>query len=648
MKICRWNVNFIRQRTRPNQDMLSPWLAEHRPDVVCLQELQCTPKQFPHAILRDAGYRAVVFAEKGKNGVAILTRLDAPEPRAVAHAWPPATGAASAVASEARFIAAEVRGVVVGSAYVPYGRAPDDPQWQHKQAFLAALKLWAQGVIATGQCLVLAGDFNVAPSAQDAPSETMLAAVGLPAPEKLWPAWCHELFRAALRDLCSVGLQDVGAVAESTPRPFTMWDERNFLRGSPYGVRVDLLLASAPMAARLLGVATHSSMRDGVKPSDHVPVEARFADVERIFATLGGSKLYGLASEASDTDIWGLTLPSRDDLLLGRVSRAEHVQRNKPVGEKNDAHDIDVLFHSPTQFVLDLMAGQPCAWEMLHAPEMMWTADTQPAGRRFLATLRANSAKLWPTRLALLAIKQGRTSAQNTSNEIRAARAALLSLTGERPLAPPADDSFGLGCVKEMYDQHLMVAPSLNAFAPSNGRYRPWLLCLTQHLYNLLFDVSSSTHRFLLCLGSLILCVPHFGGHTIGTLKSLFAGTGQIMRCASTHGLVPALGPPVQPAAPRDARGLQAAVLASSRRDGPKWLLRLRQKRQGMQAVAEAVALVPAVFCLPTGLHQSVPAQADRGSNIDLGRSQEGQGIAHERETKSVAPLRGHLSRYTP
>lgn len=284
MKICSWNVNSIRQRAHAAHDRLTPWLEANKPDVACLQELQCSAQQFPHAAVARAGYRAQVSAEKGKNGVAILTRLDAPAPKAVDLPWPP-NPCTQVAPHEARFIAVQVSGVVVASIYVPYGRTPDDAQWARKLQFFADLKYWAESIIRSGQSLALVGDFNVAPDAQDASSVDALMAAGQPSPEVLWPAWCDPRMRRGLQALLDIGLHDVGALQPEEGRALTLWDERTFGLASLFGVRVDLMLVSAAMAARLIDVQVHSAMRDGPRPSDHVPIEATFRQVDRIIGT---------------------------------------------------------------------------------------------------------------------------------------------------------------------------------------------------------------------------------------------------------------------------------------------------------------------------------------------------------------------------
>ncbi len=68
MRIATFNVNSINGRL----DNLLVWLAATEPDVVCLQELKCTQRDFPAAALKQAGYHSVWRGQPTWNGVSIL------------------------------------------------------------------------------------------------------------------------------------------------------------------------------------------------------------------------------------------------------------------------------------------------------------------------------------------------------------------------------------------------------------------------------------------------------------------------------------------------------------------------------------------------------------------------------------------------
>jgi exodeoxyribonuclease-3 len=57
----------------------------------------------------------------------------------------------------------------------------------------------------------------------------------------------------------------------------TWWDYRGGAFHKGEGLRIDLILASLPLAAKLKWIVVDRNERKGDKPSDHAPVVAEFA-----------------------------------------------------------------------------------------------------------------------------------------------------------------------------------------------------------------------------------------------------------------------------------------------------------------------------------------------------------------------------------
>lgn len=255
MKVITWNVNSVRQRL----PRLLGVLERHEPDVVCLQETKVTDDAFPLLDLSAAGYRAATFGQRAYNGVAILTRA---EPDAITRGFP---GDPSPEAS--RVIACRVGGLAVINLYVVNGKAVGDPAYLTKLAWLDALREWIAKTYDPAEPLVIVGDFNVAPDDRDVYSPEAWREKNLAStPER-------ERFEAlgawGLVDLSRTFFGDVEG-------PFTFWDYRMgaFHRG--WGLRIDLALGSASVAARLQDVAVDRDERKDSagegKPSDHAPL----------------------------------------------------------------------------------------------------------------------------------------------------------------------------------------------------------------------------------------------------------------------------------------------------------------------------------------------------------------------------------------
>jgi exodeoxyribonuclease III len=252
VRIATWNVNSVKQRL----PRLLPWLDERRPDVVCLQETKLADDALAQLLgdeLESRGYEVAAHGEATWNGVAILSRAGLED---VAPGIPDCPGFPH---QESRAISATCDGIRVTSVYVPNGRVPGSEHYAYKLEWLAALrKLLADGPDEA----VVAGDVNIAPTDDDVfDPEAYIGQTHVTGPE-----------RAALAELQSVGLRDV--VRERWPgeRVFSYWDYRAGMFHQDLGMRIDLVLASDPVAERVKAAWIDRQARKGKGPSDHAPV----------------------------------------------------------------------------------------------------------------------------------------------------------------------------------------------------------------------------------------------------------------------------------------------------------------------------------------------------------------------------------------
>lgn len=250
--MATWNVNSIRQRI----PRLLPWLDQRRPDVLCLQETKLPDDAFHELLddeLRTRGYTVAVHGEAGWNGVAILSRVGLDD---VTVGLPGAPGFPD---PESRAVAATCAGIRVHSVYVPNGRIPDSDHYRYKLDWLAALR--AQ-VAAEPGSVIVCGDMNIAPT--DADVFDPAAYIGhthVTRPE-----------REALANLEALGLRDVVRDRWPTEHVFTYWDYRAGMFHKDLGMRIDLVLASSPVAERVQAAWVDRHARKGSGPSDHAPV----------------------------------------------------------------------------------------------------------------------------------------------------------------------------------------------------------------------------------------------------------------------------------------------------------------------------------------------------------------------------------------
>lgn len=235
---------------------LLAWLDQRRPDVACLQETKLADDAFAALLgeaLRERGYEFAVHGESAWNGVAILSRAGLEE------VVKGIDGAPGFPHPEARAISASCGGIRVVSAYVPNGRVPDSDHYRYKLRWLEALR---DAVAAGPKATVVCGDMNIAPTDEDVFNpEAFEGHTHVTAPE-----------RAALAELLALGLRDV--VRERSPgeRIFTYWDYRAGMFHQDLGMRIDLILASEPVAGRVRAAWVDRQARKGSGASDHAPV----------------------------------------------------------------------------------------------------------------------------------------------------------------------------------------------------------------------------------------------------------------------------------------------------------------------------------------------------------------------------------------
>jgi exodeoxyribonuclease III len=252
VRIATWNVNSVKQRV----PRLLPWLDERRPDVACLQETKLTDDAFLELLgdeLSGRGYEVAVHGEATWNGVAILSRAGLED---VTLGIPGGPGFPH---PESRAISATCDGIRVISVYVPNGRVPDSEHYRYKLEWLAALReMVAQGPEATVVC----GDMNIAPTDDDVfDPDAYIGQTHVTPPE-----------REALAELKAVGLHDVVRDRWPNERVFSYWDYRAGMFHQDLGMRIDLILASEPVAGRVRAAWVDRQARKGSGPSDHAPL----------------------------------------------------------------------------------------------------------------------------------------------------------------------------------------------------------------------------------------------------------------------------------------------------------------------------------------------------------------------------------------
>jgi exodeoxyribonuclease-3 len=250
MKIATFNINNINRRLTN----LLVWLRRSKPDVVCLQELKAAQNDFPERAIRKAGYGVTWRGQKTWNGVAILARDAEPVITRTELPGDPSD-------TQSRYIEAAVNGILVASIYAPNGNPQPGPKFTYKLAWLGRLARHANALRKAGVPVVLAGDYNVVPT-----------------PFDIYPtkSWDHDALvqpesRAAFQRILKQGWLDAVRAVHPDEPMYTFWDYMRNRWPKDKGLRLDHILLSADLAARLADAGVDRAMRGEDNASDHAP-----------------------------------------------------------------------------------------------------------------------------------------------------------------------------------------------------------------------------------------------------------------------------------------------------------------------------------------------------------------------------------------
>jgi exodeoxyribonuclease-3 len=269
IRVVSFNINSL--RARPHQ--LAAIVEAYHPDVIALQETKVDDAQFPQADIEALGYQAYFHGQKGHYGVALLTRV---QPNWVIKGFP-----GDAVDAQRRWIGCELkqadgRALVIWNGYFPQGESRDHPlKFPCKQRFYSDLQQFLVPYLQQDIDLIVTGDFNIGPQAQD---------VGIgEANEKRWLSSGKCCFlpeeRQWFADTLKLGLQDTYRYHYPEERRYSWFDyrSRGFEDEPKRGLRIDFVLANESLLSRTLAAGIDHDIRGMEKPSDHCPVWAEFS-----------------------------------------------------------------------------------------------------------------------------------------------------------------------------------------------------------------------------------------------------------------------------------------------------------------------------------------------------------------------------------
>ena len=256
MKIATWNVNSIKARLEP----ALAWLKQADPDVVALQEIKTVDEGFPREAFEALGYNCAVHGQKTYNGVALLSKLPLED---VTPRLPRGDGD-----DHSRYLEAVVTGdkgaLRIASIYAPNGNPVGTEKFNYKLSWLERLRGHAKSLLANEEPVALIGDYNIIPEDRDCYDPKAWLGDALFQPQS----------KAALRTIENLGYTDAFRARNRAAGQYTFWDYQAGAWRKNHGIRIDHILLSPQGLDRLRGCGIDKYVREGDKPSDHVPVWA--------------------------------------------------------------------------------------------------------------------------------------------------------------------------------------------------------------------------------------------------------------------------------------------------------------------------------------------------------------------------------------
>jgi len=254
MRVASFNVNSLRARL----PIVTAWLAEQKPDILCVQETKVQDVDFPTEGFEKSGYKYVFKGQKSYNGIAIFSRSQISNIQ---------FGFEDEPKDEPRLIKADISGISIVNTYVPQGYLPESEKFQYKLDWFERLLQFFDKNFKPNEQIVWVGDLNIAPEAIDVYDPVNLAG----------HVCYHPEVHNKLQKIMQWGFVDVFRMHCKEAGQYTFWDYR--LRNSlsrNLGWRLDHIMATEPLAKKCTACYIDKEPRKKERPSDHTPIVAEF------------------------------------------------------------------------------------------------------------------------------------------------------------------------------------------------------------------------------------------------------------------------------------------------------------------------------------------------------------------------------------
>ena len=258
MIISSWNVNSVRARI----ENIKSYLLKYKPDILMMQEIKTEDLNFPYDDFSSMDYESHVFGQKSYNGVAIISKGKLKNIR---------KDLIKDKLKQSRIISAEMeykkKNIQIINIYTPNGNPVDTEKYDYKKKWLDDLIKQLKALTKKNQNIILGGDFNIIPAAEDVYNPKSFEDDALFRLE----------MRKKLREMINLGFNDVYRHFNETKEGYTFWD---YMRGAwqkNNGMRIDHFLVSNSLIDQVKSININKDPRGREKPSDHTPIEITLA-----------------------------------------------------------------------------------------------------------------------------------------------------------------------------------------------------------------------------------------------------------------------------------------------------------------------------------------------------------------------------------
>ena len=256
MLISSWNVNSVRARI----EIIKIYLRKYKPDILMMQEIKTEDINFPYDDFSSIDYESHVFGQKSYNGVAIISKEKLKKIK---------TDLINDSLKQSRIISAEVeykkKNIQLINIYTPNGNPVDTEKYDYKKKWLDSLIKEIKSLSNKNPNIILGGDFNIIPAAEDVYSPKSFEDDALFRLE----------IRKKLRELINLGFNDTYRYFNPTKEGYTFWDYMKGAWQKNNGMRIDHFLVSNSLIDQIKTININKYPRGQEKPSDHTPIEIK-------------------------------------------------------------------------------------------------------------------------------------------------------------------------------------------------------------------------------------------------------------------------------------------------------------------------------------------------------------------------------------